>query len=256
LSNAVKFTPARGRVDVVGRLVNGCARVAVRDTGIGIPAEDHGRIFEEFQQAGSAAGRAPEGTGLGLALARRFVELHGGALTLESQVGLGSTFTFSIPTTRAHATPAAGLQPADADDSSRQQTVLLIEDNPQAADLLTLHLESDGFTVIAARDGDSGLALARERHPAAIVLDILLPRVDGWDVVARARADPTVAEIPVVIVTMLDERAKGFALGAADYLVKPVQRESLVASVRRVTSQQHETVALAVDQEPWGTYDR
>jgi len=109
LSNAVKFTPERGRVDVVGRLVNGCAQVSVRDTGIGIGAEDYGRIFEEFQQAGSAAGRAPEGTGLGLALARRFVELHGGALTLESEVGLGSTFTFSIPTRlRSHSITSLG----------------------------------------------------------------------------------------------------------------------------------------------------
>jgi CheY-like chemotaxis protein len=112
--------------------------------------------------------------------------------------------------------------------------VLVVEDNPQAVDLLTLYLQADGFMVIVASDGEAGLALAREARPVAIVLDILLPRLDGWDVLARAKADPAIADIPVVVVSMLDERGKGFSLGAADYLVKPVQREALLGTLRRV----------------------
>jgi CheY-like chemotaxis protein/anti-sigma regulatory factor (Ser/Thr protein kinase) len=257
LSNAVKFTQDRGRVDVVARLVDGHVHVAVRDTGIGIAPEDQALIFEEFQQAGSAAGRTPEGTGLGLALARKFVELHGGELWVESQVGVGSTFTFSIPTAaRSIEQPALpaqrAKQPTLMDRSER--VVLLVEDNRQAVDLLTLYLEGDGFAVAVASDGEAGLALARELHPSAIVLDILLPHVDGWDFLARAKADPAIAAIPVVIVSMLDERGKGFALGAADYLVKPVLREALLATLERVT--QHDLAArrgarvLAIDDDP------
>jgi signal transduction histidine kinase/DNA-binding response OmpR family regulator len=256
LSNAVKFTPDRGQVDVVARTVNGSVQIAVRDNGIGIAAEDQGRIFEEFQQAGSALGRVPEGTGLGLALARRFVELHGGELWVESQVGVGSTFTFRIPTSltpvEQHGS-AAKRSGHPLSTPKHGRTVLLVEDNPHAVDLLTLYLEGDGFGVTAARDGESGLALAREVHPTAIVLDILLPRVDGWEFLARVKSDPAIGDIPVVIVSMLDERGKGFALGAADYLVKPVGRDAILAALRRVTSQAHanghSASVLAIDDD-------
>jgi CheY-like chemotaxis protein len=113
--------------------------------------------------------------------------------------------------------------------------VLVVEDNPQAVDLLTLYLEGDGFNVTVAPDGEAGLARARQAQPVAIVLDILLPRLDGWDFLALAKADPAISHIPIVIVSMLDERGRGFALGAADYLVKPVDREALLATLRRVT---------------------
>jgi signal transduction histidine kinase/DNA-binding response OmpR family regulator len=257
LSNAVKFTPDRGRVDVVARLVDGAVRVAVRDTGRGIAPEDKERIFEEFQQATGSNGAAREGTGLGLALARRFVELHGGRLWVDSTVGIGSTFTFSIPTHAATELPTPAQneppRPAAADEHAGRR-VLVIEDNPQAADLLRMHLEADGFSVVVACDGEEGLARAREVLPVAIVLDILLPRLSGWDVLARAKADPAIADIPVVVVSMLDERGKGFALGAADYLVKPVQRDALLATLRRVSGSRigangHARV-LAIDDDP------
>jgi signal transduction histidine kinase/CheY-like chemotaxis protein len=258
LSNAVKFTTDGGQVDVTARVIDSQVQVAVRDTGIGIAAEDQVRIFEEFQQAGSAAGRAPEGTGLGLALARKFVELHGGELWLESQVGVGSTFTFSLP---VQPSPSAADYTAPLPARSRPETdgilgptVLVVEDNPQAVDLLTVYLHSDGFGVTVARDGAAGLALARDIHPAAIVLDILLPHMDGWDFLASAKADPEIAHIPVVIVSMLDERGKGFALGAADYLVKPVNREALLATLRRVTIRpgglERNAQVLAIDDDP------
>jgi signal transduction histidine kinase/DNA-binding response OmpR family regulator len=260
LSNAVKFTPDRGRVDVVARLIDGFVHVSVRDTGVGIAPEDQVRIFEEFQQAPSGQASAREGTGLGLALSRRFVELHGGRLWVESQVGLGSTFTFILPVVHASGSATAPPskpesafhQPLDTEEPSR--SVLVVEDNLQALDLLKLYLESDGFTVTVAQDGETALTKARELHPVAMVLDILLPRLDGWDVLARAKADPAIADIPVVVVSMLDQRGKGFSLGAADYLVKPVQREALLATLRRVTfaatgSNGHPRV-LAIDDDP------
>ena len=130
----------------------------------------------------------------------------------------------------------------------------MVEDSPQAADLLTLYLQADGFAVRVAQDGETGLALARALHPLAIVLDILLPRLDGWDVLARAKADPAIADIPIVVVSMLDERGKGFSLGAADYLVKPVQREALLDTLRRVTfpsfAANGQATVLAIDDDP------
>jgi signal transduction histidine kinase/DNA-binding response OmpR family regulator len=256
LSNAVKFTGDGGQVDVTARVVDARVQIAVRDTGIGIAAEDQQRIFEEFQQAGSAAGRAPEGTGLGLALARKFVELHSGELWLESQVGVGSTFTFSLPIQPPAVDPGpptpVRLRPET--NGTVGPTVLVVEDNPHAVDLLSLYLHGDGFGVTVANDGAAGIALARDIHPAAIVLDILLPQMDGWDFLALAKADPEIAHIPVVIVSMLDERGKGFALGAADYLVKPVHRDSLLATMRRVTGRSggpdQGARVLAIDDDP------
>jgi signal transduction histidine kinase/CheY-like chemotaxis protein len=260
LTNAVKFTPDRGRVDVVARRIYQRVQVSVRDTGVGIAPEDQARIFEEFQQASSGHASGREGTGLGLALARRFVELHGGRMWVESQVGMGSTFSFTLPVQpSASETSPVPLLPEPADrrtvlGEQPGRSVLVVEDNPQALDLLKLYLEGDGFVVTVAQDGEAGLVQARLLQPAAIVLDILLPRLNGWDVLARAKADPAIAAIPVVVVSMLDERGKGFALGAADYLVKPVQRDALLATLRRVTfatnGDMGQPRVLAIDDDP------
>jgi DNA-binding response OmpR family regulator len=130
----------------------------------------------------------------------------------------------------------------------------VIEDNPQAADLLRVYLEADGFAVRIAREGEAGLTLARDVRPAAVVLDILLPGLDGWEFLARAKADPLLSGIPVVIVSMLDERGKGFALGASDYLVKPVRREALLTTLRRLTLSSDpldgRPRVLAIDDDP------
>jgi signal transduction histidine kinase/CheY-like chemotaxis protein len=259
LSNAVKFTPDGGRVDVAARLMDDFVQVSVHDTGVGIAPEDQARIFEEFQQAPSGQAIGREGTGLGLALARRFVELHGGRLWVDSQVGVGSTFTFTLPVQPSVRPTVPAPSPGSADQRplAMEPTgarVLLVEDNPQARDLLQLYLETDGFVVIPAEDGETALEKAREMQPVAIVLDILLPRLDGWDVLARAKADPTIAHIPIVVVSMLDERGKGFSLGAADYLIKPVQRESLLGTLRRVTfaanGSNGQQRVLAIDDDP------
>jgi signal transduction histidine kinase/DNA-binding response OmpR family regulator len=251
LSNAVKFTLDGGRVEVTAHPAGGAVAIAVRDTGIGIAPEDQEQIFEEFRQAGQGASAEREGTGLGLALTRRFVELHGGSIRVESRVGVGSTFTVTLPLRRTPApAPVAELPvPEPAGDGP---TVLLVEDDQRSADLLTLYLTGAGFRVAVARDGEEGLALARRLHPQGIALDIILPRLDGWEFLARAKADPELASIPVVIVSMLDERGKGFALGAADYLVKPVRREALLDALRRHTAAPTDGAGtlLAIDDDP------
>ncbi|HLZ07400.1 MAG TPA: GAF domain-containing protein [Chloroflexota bacterium] len=271
LSNAVKFTPDGGRVELVARLGDGETLVCVQDTGIGIALEEVERIFEEFHQAKQAASSEREGTGLGLTLARRFVELHGGRIWVESQIGAGSTFTFTLPLRQGVTRNGAGLTGGSIpvnpslDELDDRPVVLVVEDDPSAANLLSLYLTGAGFQVALAADGDAGLELSRRlrlgaradqlrRRPAAIALDIVLPRLDGWDFLARLKADAVLADIPVIVVSMLDERGKGFALGAAEYLVKPVGRDDLLAALRRVEVRAHSRTAqpkvLAIDDDP------
>ncbi len=258
LSNAVKFTPDGGRVDVTACLADGEVQVAVRDTGIGITPEDQERLFEEFHQVGRSSGVKREGTGLGLTLTKKFVELHGGRIWVESQVGVGSTFTFTLPIRRpggaieATAREAPTWEPVRAE--SPGPTILVVEDDPQAIDLLTLYLSGAGFRVVVARNGEEGLDMARRLCPAIITLDILLPRLNGWEFLTRAKADPATAHIPVIIVSIVDERGKGFALGAAEYLVKPVNRDDMLTTLRRfsLTTKILEgpVKILAIDDDP------
>jgi signal transduction histidine kinase/CheY-like chemotaxis protein len=214
LTNAVKFTPAGGAVDVRAWLEGDEVLVTVRDTGVGVPVEDRARIFEAFQRGDRRA--SVEGTGLGLTLSKRFLELHGGRIWLESAVGSGSLFGFAIPVGRSSATEEG----AD---------VLLIEDDRRAAELFQVYLEGAGYRVSVARDGTGGLELARALQPRVVVLDLLLPGIDGWDVLAQLKDD-----FPVVVVSMLDERVRGLQLGAAEYLVKPVSREDMLAALEVV----------------------
>jgi CheY-like chemotaxis protein/anti-sigma regulatory factor (Ser/Thr protein kinase) len=233
LSNAVKFTPDGGAVDVGARSDRAHIVVTVRDTGIGIAESEQERIFDAFQQGGRKPSSA-EGTGLGLTLTKRMVELHGGRISVDSRVGEGSTFTVVLPVGQ----PAAEAEPAEPRPAAPARdlpgpSVLVIEDDRHSLDLLTLYLRSAGFAVTSAREGDVGLAMAQRLRPAAIVLDIILPELDGWSLLGRLKRDDATADIPVIIVSMLDERGRGFALGAAEYLVKPVGREEVLAAVRR-----------------------
>jgi CheY-like chemotaxis protein len=265
LSNAVKFTPDGGRVDLRARRVGQLVEVAVQDSGVGIAPEDQERVFEEFRQAGSSTSATQEGTGLGLALVKKFVELHGGQIGLRSEVGVGSTFTFTIPARQATTPPedlstgrAAELDELVAAPPPSGQggslTVLLVEDDPRSIDLLTLYLHGVGYEVAVARDGEEGLELARRLRPAVITLDLCLPRLDGWEFLARAKADPSIADIPVVIVSIVDERGKGFSLGAAEYLVKPVDRDRLLAALARLAQDPPRSHGparvLAIDDDP------
>jgi signal transduction histidine kinase/DNA-binding response OmpR family regulator len=255
LSNAVKFTLDGGQIAVAAYLVDEEVQIAVRDTGVGIAPEDLAHVFEEFQQVGTATTQQQEGTGLGLTLAKKFVELHGGRIWAESQVGVGSTFVFTLPLRQGAAAPQAAAPAEGAHGSDNAgPTVLLVEDDEHAIELLSLYLTEANFNVVVARDGEAGLALARRLRPAAITLDILLPQVNGWDFLARAKADAAIADIPVIIVSIVDERGKGFALGAAEYLVKPVNRDDLLATLRHLTSTKNmgtgSTEVLIIDDDP------
>jgi signal transduction histidine kinase/ActR/RegA family two-component response regulator len=229
LSNAVKFTPDGGEIIVAAKVERDDLAITVADTGIGVAPEDRERIFESFQQ-GMLGARAQEGTGLGLTLCRRIVGLMGGRMWLDSELGVGSTFGFTVPI-RPQALPDGG--PSSAPDELRLPTVVVIEDDRPSTDLLTVYLESAGFEVSSAQDGPSGLETIRRVKPVAVVLDILLPLVNGWDVLAALKRDPETAAIPVIVVSIVDERAKGLSLGATDYLVKPVSRDHLLAALAR-----------------------
>ena len=229
LSNAVKFTPDGGEVTVKARVDGNDVVITVTDTGVGIAPDDRERIFESFEQGGRGAS-THEGTGLGLTLCRRIVGLMGGRMWLESEVGVGSTFAFTVPLGRQSAPVRGGPKP----DEARLPTILVIEDDRQSVDLLTAYLESAGFDVSSAhgRTDRTGRDAAREAGGSDPRLR--LPRMDGWDVLHAIRLDPETSGIPVVVVSVLDERAKGMALGAAEYLVKPVSRDDLMAALTRV----------------------
>ncbi|WP_308016536.1 response regulator [Jidongwangia harbinensis] len=225
LSNAIKFTPEHGRIYLAARRVGADIAISVADTGPGIAAADQQRVFDEFQQVGEPHAAAA-GTGLGLALARRLVQAHGGRIELESIVGHGAKFTVYLPATSAHtASPGdlAGACPG----------VLIVEDDPAAAQLLSAYLEKAGYRLHVARTGEEGLAAARACPPEVILLDVQLPGIDGWEVLARLKDDERLRNVPVVIVSVLDDAEVGLALGAADYFVKPVDRRALLSWLAR-----------------------
>ena len=228
MTNAVKFTGDGG--SVVVRAVRGTAeiRISVTDTGIGVPEADRERIFESFQQGGRGASRE-EGTGLGLTLSRRIVELLGGEMWMESEVGVGSTFAFSIP---AREVAASAFR--DGDRAQETSEVVVIEDDRASLDLFTAYLSQADLEVTTARDGQSGLEAVRRVRPAAVLLDIRLPGIDGWAVLKALQSDPETQGIPVVVVSIVDERPRGAALGAAAYLVKPVSHDDLLSALSAV----------------------
>jgi signal transduction histidine kinase/CheY-like chemotaxis protein len=228
MTNAVKFTADGGSVVVRAARGPGSLDITVADTGIGVPEADRERIFESFQQGGRGSSRE-EGTGLGLTLSRRIVELLGGRMWLESEVGVGSTFGLSLP---VHDTRGGGSPSGD----TRQPVgeVVVIEDDRPSLDLLTAYLSGEALQVTAVRDGQSGLEAVRRVRPAAVLLDIRLPGIDGWAVLHALKADPETRGIPVVVVSIVDERARGVALGAAAYLVKPVSRDDLLDALATV----------------------
>jgi CheY-like chemotaxis protein len=217
----------------------------VTDTGVGIPAEDRERIFESFEQGGR--GVHHEGTGLGLNLSKRIVELLGGRMWLDSEVGTGSTFGFTVPV-GAPATVADRPQPAWTDSGP---LVVVIEDDRRSLELLTLYLEGAGVRVAVAGDGPDGLDAVRCHHPCAVVLDIRLPGMDGWEVLAALKADPQTASTPVIVVSILDEPGRGLAVGAAEYLVKPVSRDDILAALTRVgVLPEASRTLLTIDDDP------
>lgn len=237
LSNAIKFTPDQGKVGITAHRRDNTVEIAVWDTGVGIAASDQQLIFQEFYQVGHDLAGKTEGTGLGLTLTKKFVELHGGTLRVDSMLGRGSTFTFTLPldstaaSLRFPSVPAENVSEHTVLPTTSGPLVLVIEDDAKAADLLRIYLTEANYTVEIARDGAEGLAKTRQLGPQAVILDILVPQVDGWAFLHQVKADPATRDVPVVVVSILDQKGKGLALGAAEYLVKPVQKGELLRTL-------------------------
>ena len=252
-SNAVKFTNQGGHVTFSAKRLSDVIDISVADTGIGIAAADQKHLFEEFHQVDSTISRQQEGTGLGLALTKRFVQLHGGAVSVVSERGKGSVFTLRLPLVqRGMDVPVVVAEPARLADS--RPLVLVVEDNLQAANLLKRYLDRGGFRSVVAISGIEAVAKARELHPVAITLDILLPGIDGWSVLTELKHDEITRDIPVVVVSVVDDPELGRALGAIDYLVKPVDGKALLQRLAKYTFTNkvgtQETRILVVDDEP------
>jgi signal transduction histidine kinase/CheY-like chemotaxis protein/HAMP domain-containing protein len=227
LSNACKFTK-QGEVKLrVKKIVNGrnWIEIAVADTGIGMTPEQQAKLFEEFTQADSSTARQYGGTGLGLAITRKLARMMGGDVMVTSEPGKGSVFTVRLP-----GSADAQARSSTALDGRRSPTagcVLVIDDDATARELIADHLKAEGFSVVTAAGGAEGLKLAKEVRPTAITLDVMMPDLDGWSVLAALRQDSELAEIPVIMITIVDEQRRGIALGAAGYLTKPIDRERL-----------------------------
>jgi len=243
LSNAAKFTE-KGTLTIETRREtrDGAEHMAftVRDTGIGMTPTQLGKLFQAFSQADDSTTRKYGGTGLGLVISKKFCVMMGGDISVESEYGKGTSFTFWLPIaptseaphpSLASAAPTASAAPAAT--SGKTPIVLVIDDDPAVRDIFSLSLTREGYDVRLAADGRTGLDLARAVNPQVIILDIMMPGMDGWAVLSELKADPTLHAIPVILATMLEEKEMGFALGAQEYLTKPVERERLVSILRR-----------------------
>lgn len=235
VSNGIKFTPEGGRVILEAHPLENMVEISVTDTGIGISPEDQKKIFAEFQQLDSTHSRRFEGTGVGLALSKKLVEQHGGRISVESELGKGSRFSFTLPMTpgrrRASDRSESFINPQpfiEKESVKGQPLVLIVEDDPQTSELLSIWLGDASYRVAQAFDGEQALKLARELKPYAITLDILLPKIDGWQVLQKLKSDPDTENIPVIIVSILEKSRRGMELGAFDYFVKPVEKKELL----------------------------
>jgi PAS domain S-box-containing protein len=238
LSNASKFTEQGTITLAVAReAVDGAGWITFRvaDTGIGMTSEQLANLFQAFTQADASTTRKYGGTGLGLVITRRFCQMMGGDVTVESAVGQGTAFTIRLPATVGGA-PAGEALPAPAPaerGETPESTVLVVDDDAASRELLESFFRKEGFAVVSAASGPEGIRLARERRPAVITLDVMMPGMDGWAVLTQLKADPVLADTPVIMVTIVDDRNLGYALGATDYLTKPVDRERLAALARK-----------------------
>jgi signal transduction histidine kinase/DNA-binding response OmpR family regulator len=231
MSNANKFTSKGTLTLSVAREANSQICFRVSDTGIGMTEEQLGRLFEVFSQADTSTTKRFGGTGLGLAITKHFCTILGGDVTVESTPGKSTTFIIRLPDQAV--APAAVEQPAPAVAAADgRATVLVVDDDPSVRDLLAKTLEKEGYRVIAAGNGVEALALARQHRPQAITLDVLMPQMDGWSALKELKADAALRDIPVIMVSVLNERGMAIPLGAADFVTKPVDRQRLTAILR------------------------
>ncbi|WP_340818679.1 response regulator [Methanolobus sp. WCC4] len=265
LSNAIKFTDDGGSVGVSVTKKDDHILFNVTDTGIGISVEDQKKLFKAFTQIDSSSCRIYEGTGLGLVLVKTFIELHGGKIWIESECGRGSSFLFELPLEpvqlpdeeELEAVILSEVQESDGSSASSEGAdnrplVLVVEDESSSQEILAITLQDAGYDVKFASDGKEALELARELQPFAITLDIMMPKIDGWDVLRQLKDEKSTENIPVVIVSIVNEKDLGVIWGAFDYLVKPLDREALLSSLERLKelSSFEQVNVLVIDDEP------
>ena len=261
LSNATKFTE-KGTIRL--RVQRTPAKDAqpstltfiVSDTGIGMTPEQVGKLFQAFTQAEASTTRKYGGTGLGLAISKKFAQMMGGDLTATSELGKGSTFTVTLPaevedqSQPARPTTSPGLAAAVSGAAIPNSAILVIDDEPAARDLVQRVLTKEGYRVETAASGPEGIALARKLIPAAITLDVMMPGMDGWTALTVLKADPVTSDIPVIMVTVVDDKNLGFALGASDYLIKPIDWDRLIAVLEKHRRHINGSQILVIEDDP------
>ncbi|QFR32556.1 response regulator [Ancylobacter sp. TS-1] len=257
LSNAAKFTK-NGTVTLRisrGAQVDGCGTVRfdVTDSGIGMSEEQMGRLFQAFTQADSSTTRNFGGTGLGLTITKHFAAMLGGSISVASETGKGSTFTIELPAeTRIAATdPASGvLVDPGAPAEPGAITVLVVDDDPAVHEVLAATLGKEGYILRHARDGVEALNMMRHEPPDIVTLDVMMPKIDGWSVLGIMKSEPALEHIPVIMLTIVDDRNLGYSLGASEYMTKPIDRQRLIALIHKFAPGSEEGVVLVVDDDP------
>jgi signal transduction histidine kinase/CheY-like chemotaxis protein len=254
LSNASKFTQ-QGTIslETAREAVAGVEWMTFRvsDTGIGMTPEQMAKLFQPFTQADVSTTRQYGGTGLGLAITKHFCQMMGGDIAVESRVGQGSTFTIRLPAevNDRKVQPEPSTEPKSEALPAGARAVLVIDDDPTVRGLLQRFLSKEGVRVVSAAGGEEGLRLARELRPIAITLDVMMPGMDGWAVLSALKADTDLADIPVIMLTIVDDKNLAYALGASDYLTKPIERDRLVAILKKYRSEDPSCPVLVVEDD-------
>jgi signal transduction histidine kinase/DNA-binding response OmpR family regulator len=255
LSNAVKFTPKDGRIDIECVENGNEVCISITDTGIGIRTEDQAVIFEEFRQVEGSAGTTLEGTGLGLAITKRLVEQQNGKISVQSEPGKGSRFAFTLPLGSKISNSPTIEKPSNpvvtAPGGSAKPLVLVVDDEVPARELLTSYLDVE-YRIAVAESGAEAVKKAQQLRPDAITLDVSMPGSNGFETLVALRKNPATANIPIIIVSMVDQKQIGFALGAADYLIKPIRKPALLETIRKhlPPPSGDEAAILLVDDDP------
>jgi CheY-like chemotaxis protein/two-component sensor histidine kinase len=249
VSNAAKFTE-QGSVRLSMVAMPKEVMISVTDTGIGIPSDKMEHIFEEFTQVDASTTRKYGGTGLGLAITRKFVEMHKGRIWAESQVGVGSTFHFTLPREQAEPETPVSL-PTDLEARGEgKKLIMCIDDDPGVITLYKRYLEKQDYQVIGVTDPTRAVDEAKRLLPYAITLDVMMPQKDGWDVLAELKKSPEISNTPILVCSIIQDKTRGFSLGAADYLVKPITEDELRRALERVKRDRTVNTILVVDDEP------
>jgi PAS domain S-box-containing protein len=258
LSNAIKFTPEGGQISIRAHLVKkespdetqNMVEVRVKDSGIGIAPEHHQTIFEKFSQVGDTLKDRPKGTGLGLPICKEIVEHYGGKIWVESALGKGSTFSFTLPIVQKATPQAIKITAKESPSGSTAiRTILVVDDEANIRRLISHELISRGYKVIEASGGKEALDLARQSHPDLITMDVVMPDLDGFDTTAVLKTDPITKDIPILIVSVIEDKSKMYRLGANDYITKPFNIEALMEKVNHLLNGSQKTILITDDDK-------